>query len=265
MSNALAYRARMEAEKRLFGKCETVHELPPIFHYWSNRYIRPELERFGFSSPTECFALCLREKLSKDRVSHFVSLGAGNCEWEVALAQELVRENAGAFVLDCLDVNTEMLERGRKAAVDAGVAECLNFLEVDLNEWTPAKSYDVVVANQALHHVVELEALLSSIKQSIQPHGRFVVCDTIGRNGHLRWPEALEIVERFWRRLPPSYRYNRLLDRYEERFEDWDCSQEGFEESARRTFCHCCARPSTSICLSVTPTGSAFCGPRVWL
>jgi ubiquinone/menaquinone biosynthesis C-methylase UbiE len=226
---ALTYSARMEAEKRLFGKCAAVHELPPIFHYWSNRHIRPELERFGFSNPTECFALCLRAQLSINPMSHFVSLGAGNCDWEVALAQELVRENAGSFVLDCLDVNLEMLERGRKAAADAGIAECMKFSEVDLNQWTPARSYDVVVANQTLHHVVELESLLSKIRQSIQPHGRFVVCDTIGRNGHQRWPEALEIVQRFWRKLPPSYRYNRLLDRYEERFEDWDCSQEGFE------------------------------------
>jgi hypothetical protein len=51
----------------------------------------------------------------------------------------------------------------------------------------------------------------------------------IGRNGHLRWPEAMPLVQEFWRRLPPSYRYNRELRRYEEVYEDWDCSKLGFE------------------------------------
>jgi hypothetical protein len=51
----------------------------------------------------------------------------------------------------------------------------------------------------------------------------------IGRNGHQRWPEALEIVHQFWRQLPPSYRFNRKLQRYEELYADWDCSVEGFE------------------------------------
>jgi hypothetical protein len=42
-------------------------------------------------------------------------------------------------------------------------------------------------------------------------------------------PEALPIVREFWRKLPPSYRYNWQLQRYEEMFEDWDCSIEAFE------------------------------------
>jgi hypothetical protein len=51
----------------------------------------------------------------------------------------------------------------------------------------------------------------------------------IGRNGHLRWPEALTIVQEFWQELPDSHRYNHQLNRYEKQFMDWDCSVEGFE------------------------------------
>ena len=51
----------------------------------------------------------------------------------------------------------------------------------------------------------------------------------VGRNGHLRWPEALRIVQEFWRHLPPSYRFNQKLGGFEETFADWDCSVEGFE------------------------------------
>jgi hypothetical protein len=48
-------------------------------------------------------------------------------------------------------------------------------------------------------------------------------------NGHLRWPEAYEIVQEYWQRLPASYRYNQQLKRHEEMFENWDCSLYGFE------------------------------------
>jgi hypothetical protein len=39
----------------------------------------------------------------------------------------------------------------------------------------------------------------------------------------------LEAVRHFWRRLPPSYRYNWQLRRYEESFMDWNCATEAFE------------------------------------
>jgi hypothetical protein len=51
----------------------------------------------------------------------------------------------------------------------------------------------------------------------------------IGRNGHQRWPEALAIVHEFWKQLPPSYRFNRLSRRYENVYENHDCSSEAFE------------------------------------
>ena len=49
------------------------------------------------------------------------------------------------------------------------------------------------------------------------------------RNGHRRWPEALELVEKFWRELPARYRYDRQLRRQDEAYPDFDCSKEGFE------------------------------------
>jgi hypothetical protein len=122
-----------------------------------------------------------------------------------------------------------MLERGRNAAASAGVANRMNFLPVDLNAWRAANEYDVIIANQSLHHVLNLENLFAEIRRSLKPGGSFVVSDMIGRNGHQRWPEALPLVRKFWRTLPPSYRFNRTLLRYEEIYEDWDCSGESFE------------------------------------
>jgi hypothetical protein len=85
------------------------------------------------------------------------------------------------------------------------------------------------MANQSLHHVLNQEGLFDAIKHAIDPDGYFVTSDIIGRNGHQRWPEALTEVQRFWAELPAEYRYNRQLNRHEEIYENWDCSNEGFE------------------------------------
>jgi SAM-dependent methyltransferase len=226
-----AYAARVAAEENTFRNCIEVHELPAIFHYWSNRYVRPKLESLGFITPNDLFRkyaseLCGRSGNGPVRL---VSIGAGNCDLEDSLALQLRSAGYTEFVIDCLEMNAAMLERGRAAAEKSGVLKHLNFVQVDLNDWKPAQEYDGVLANQILHHVVKLEDLFGNIRQCLKPEGIFLVSDMIGRNGHQRWPEALETIQEFWRKLPPSYRFNRTLQRYEETFEDWDCSVEGFE------------------------------------
>jgi SAM-dependent methyltransferase len=103
------------------------------------------------------------------------------------------------------------------------------FKPISTNGLPPPGTYDGVIANQALHHVQELEHLFNSIKRSMKPGAVFVISDMIGRNGHLRWPEALTVVHEFWASLPEKYKYNHQLKRVEKVYENWDCSTEGFE------------------------------------
>jgi len=228
---AIGYREALAREKNLFGNCLHVHDLPDIFHYWSLRYLRPKLLPFGFDSPDAMFAKYLAEQCREEE-SHpkrFVSLGAGNCELEIELALKLRSARHDDFIIDCVDLNPAMLARGYAAAASAGVDQHLKFTESDLNSWVPTCEFDAVFANQSLHHVLNLEGLFAQIKSSLKSGASFIISDMIGRNGHQRWPEALELVHEFWRKLPPSYRFNSKLNRYEELFEDWDCSVEGFE------------------------------------
>lgn len=227
--DASSYAARLHVEKSIYHDCLDVHELPAIFHYWSNRYVRPKLEALGFSTPDEMFRKYAAERCRGSGRKRLVSVGSGNCELEIALALHLRAMGCGEFVIDCLELNPAMLERGRNAAAGAGAGDHLNFVQMDLNEWTASEEYDVAIANQTLHHVLNLENLFDQIGRSLKPGGALITADMIGRNGHLRWPEALDIVQEFWRKLPPSYRFNRRFGRYEESFEDWDCSVGNFE------------------------------------
>lgn len=224
------YEETLSKERRIFENNLDVHDLPKIFHYWSQKHLRPKLLPFGFDSPDAMFVKYLAEICEqKSGRMRFASVGSGNCDLEVDLARQLRARGHNSFTIDCLDLNPSMLERGRVAAERTGVSENLEFSESDCNSWVPAHTYDAVIANQSLHHLLKLEDLFEQVKKSLAPGGCFIISDMIGRNGHQRWPEALEAVHAFWRRLPPSYRFNLRFDRYEELFQDWDCSTEGFE------------------------------------
>lgn len=231
MDRANSYDSRVRDETARYASCLEVHRLPPIFHYWSDRYVRPKLQAAGFESPDGMFRDSLRRIcLAPGAASRkFLSVGAGNCDLEIETAASLRSHGCGDFTIECLELNGAMLERGQQAAAAVGVAEHLQFTQADFNQWTANRSYDAVMANQSLHHVLNLEGLLDQVEHALTPDGLFLISDMIGRNGHQRWPEALAIVEQFWRRLPPSYRYNQALDRYEEMYQNWDCAQESFE------------------------------------
>jgi SAM-dependent methyltransferase len=225
------YQASIEAEKRRYENCTDVHDLPAIFHYWSNRFVRPKLEPFGFTDTPGMFRkyLDLQCKTGGHGTRRFASLGSGNCDLEIRLALDLRSLGHQDFLIDCLELNPSMLDRARIASAAAGVDRHLHLAAADLNTWVPSFEYDAALACHSLHHVVNLEGLFHGVKSSLRPKGVFLISDMIGRNGHKRWPEALEIVQEFWRKLPPSYRFHRLLQCYDEAFEDRDCSVEGFE------------------------------------
>ena len=225
------YQHRLKSEQARFRDISNVHDLPPIFHYWSEKYIRPPAEEFGFAAAEDFFAkyLSLTMEALGEEEPAFLSLGAGNCDAEVRVARLLRDAGHSRFVIECLDLNPAMLQRGRNLARETGLTDHLAFVEGDFNHWKSNKQYAAIIANQALHHVVELEALFAEVKKALLPGGYFVTSDMIGRNGHLRWPEALEPLQRFWRELPVEYRWNGPLERYEETYVNHDCSSEGFE------------------------------------
>ncbi|MFA5684173.1 MAG: class I SAM-dependent methyltransferase [Lysobacteraceae bacterium] len=226
-----SYGARLEQELAIFADQVDVNALPDIFHYWSNKYLRPMQEEYGYSNPDQFFAHYLGRAISADARPQRViySLGAGNCDTEVRVAKLLREAGHSRFRLICLDANPAMLERGRQLAAGEGLADCVIPTRADLNRWQPDTPATAVMANQSLHHFVELETIFDAVQRALPPGAPFVISDMIGRNGHQRWPEALVHVQRFWQELPAAYRYNLQLRRQENTFKDWDCSVAGFE------------------------------------
>jgi SAM-dependent methyltransferase len=213
-----------------FNDIVDVHQLPDIFHYWSCKYLAPRLAHFGYSYPQDFFAKEIaRQRQALGRPVRVISIGAGNGDIEIEIARLLRERGVDGVRIECLDINPTMLARCQEMAQAQGFQHVVVPVPGDFNLWVPDGSYDVVLANQSLHHVVELEALFAAVSAAIGDRGVFLISDTIGRNGHLRWPEALAQVREFWSELPQRKRFNMQLKRMETEFADWDSSTEAFE------------------------------------
>ncbi|MDR2173028.1 MAG: class I SAM-dependent methyltransferase [Burkholderiales bacterium] len=191
----------------------------------------PKLQHFGVCDPDSFFVKYLHEaalNAHKEEV-RFASIGSGNCDAEIRIASSLRHLGMNRFSIRCVDLNPAMLKRGEERAKQNELDKHIVTEKADFNYWRPQHDYDAIIANQSLHHVVNLEGLFDAVKTALRPSGLFIISDMIGRNGHQRWPEALAIVEAFWNELPQSYRYSQLTGEQEETFINRDCSVDGFE------------------------------------
>ena len=225
------YASRLKQEITNFETVTNVHDLPAIFHYWAHKFLQPKCQTLDIPGVTELFvryasAAC---QARSTQICHFASLGSGNCETEVAIVEQLRARNVTNFILECVDVNPHMLARGRELAAAKQLVHHIQLVESDIKGWCIDRGYAVIIANQSLHHFQELELLFEKTQQAIGDEGVFVISDVIGRNGHMRWPEALEVIHRLWMSMPDKYKYNHLLRRHERIYDNWDCSVGGFE------------------------------------
>ena len=231
----MSYRVKLAQEIHTYQDVVNVSDLPPIYSYWSNKFLRPKLETLGFSNPNEFYVQYIRSmaQIVPERDCRILSFGAGNCDTEVELAGLLLRDGVNNFVFHCLDVNAQMLARGAQLARERDVISRFAFVETDLNSWVAEDRYDIIIASQSLHHFLELELLFDKTHAALLDHGYFLTNDMIGRNGHMRWPEALELVHALWSLLDDKHKWNHQLRRLEPVYENWDCSIHGGFEGIR--------------------------------
>ena len=162
MLKKLIYKLRFLNELRVFGKNTNVHDLPEIFHYWSNKYLLPKSQSMGFDNPEDfffkqCKTYC-QQHTDKNTIK-IISIGSGNGELEVTIAKGLIDAGITNFSIECMDINARMHKRTEKLAETHNVKQHIKTLQQDFNSWQNNQKYDVVIANQSLHHVVELEHL----------------------------------------------------------------------------------------------------------
>src|SRR5688572_32900382 len=87
-SDSTAYSGRVRQELSTYNEKTDVHDLPQIFHYVSNKYWRPRFEALGIRGINEFYAdyICALSAQRGRRID-VCSVGAGNCDTEVAIAR----------------------------------------------------------------------------------------------------------------------------------------------------------------------------------
>ena len=56
------YQSRIASELENFNDCTNVHELPEIFHYWSNKHLAPKkFHQFDITDPEQFFFLYVKK------------------------------------------------------------------------------------------------------------------------------------------------------------------------------------------------------------
>lgn len=207
-----------------------LNALPEIFSYYANRHLVPFFAQ-AFDTGY-LFDILANELLSSIRASQnplIVSIGAGDGEIEVEVAKRIPDQALRELRIECLELSPALIERGRARVAGAGLSNQIEFKSVDLSHWCPERRFGAVLANQSLHHIEALEHVFDTIHEHMDDFGSFVTSDMIGRNGHMRWPETLAIINALWVVIPERWKYNQQLRRFEEKFINHDCSTVGFE------------------------------------
>ncbi len=224
------YEERILAQKDQYKDTVDIHALPEIFHIWSHDYVGPGLRQvFEVNSVTQFYveAFLAASSAGKGR-RNFLSLGCGDGTVEIEIARALHERGLHEFQFVCLDLSEDLLNRFTQS-IPVDLQQNFSLAAGDLNNHVMKMRFDAIMANHSLHHMVELEAIFQSVYENLQDEGIFVTSDMIGRNGHMRWPEAKLFVDYFWPFLSPLQRENIPLRRLEMSFLDHDCSTEGFE------------------------------------
>ncbi|WP_017325327.1 trans-aconitate 2-methyltransferase [Synechococcus sp. PCC 7336] len=224
------YKSRVKHQIQQFEDPSKLKKLPPIYHYYTKKFVIPRLkEVFGITNALDFYISHIAEILPKTTSQHIMSIGSGDCNVEIKIAKGLVKSGIKEFVLECHELSPIRLGRAQQLVKEENLQQHFSFHETDFNDFQLNHQYSAFIAHHTLHHIVELESLFEQIVQFLEPNGRFLTIDMIGRNGHMRWPEALEFIEKMWDFLPDKYKFQHQFQKYHEKFVNWNCAHKGFE------------------------------------
>jgi ubiquinone/menaquinone biosynthesis C-methylase UbiE len=224
------YDKRVAAQIAQYANVENMNVMSDAWHYWQTEYFLPRYRQvMGVPTPFHLYLETFSQSIEKTGFARLLSVGFGDGVIEARLVKELRERGFTDCRMDAVEISAVQIDRGRHNAEKQGVLDAFQFIECDTNSWKPARQYSGVMVHQALHHIQELESFFERVKHALLPDGRFVTFDVVGRNGHMRWPETLEIVRSLWKMLPLEKRRHHILNCVDPDFVNRDCSSQGFE------------------------------------
>ncbi|MGC2457084.1 MAG: methyltransferase domain-containing protein [Gallionellaceae bacterium] len=162
---------------------------------------RQYVERYG-NDASYMINLLIELYLKQRNVQSVLSLccGFGHLERQLVTKLGTIKECTG------VDIAEGALAVARQRASDEGM-ESIKYVAADINslDWEKQK-YDLVIANGALHHLKNLEGVLSGIRQSLKPGGVFFACEYVGPSYMDHSTRQLELINAASYLVPPELR-----------------------------------------------------------
>ena len=223
------YAKRKAAEIASFKKLEDFSALSDIASWWAPLYLGPRVKSiFGTNTPAAFYGAPIQRIALGVGTVRILSVGSGDGHMECKVAAFLKRNGTTNFKITGVELSAALVERAKKRAAESGVDGHVEFIENDAKN-LPGAQVEVIICNQILHHITDLEELFEALRRILVPGGTLLTRDMIGRNGHLAWPEALELINHIWTDMPKRYQYHHGQKRSYEKFPNIDFSKVGFE------------------------------------
>lgn len=179
------------------------HVAHPLKNWWDIPAVMERWNRMTTGDAAVEYASHAIGRLFAGRTAlRALSLGCGTGARELALAR------GGAFMwIDAIDLSRARIEYSRCRAEETGLAGIVSYrvgdaATVDL----PRESYDLVVAEQFLHHVDRLDEMLDRVRSFLAPGGIFLFNEYVGPD-RWQWTDAqLAAVNALLAEIPESRR-----------------------------------------------------------
>ncbi|MCB0214474.1 MAG: methyltransferase domain-containing protein, partial [Anaerolineae bacterium] len=130
-----------------------------------------------------------------------LSIGCGIGNHEILLAKLGLANQIDAF-----DFSEAALKIAREEAKSAGVK--INFYLDNFNEFNLDKNqqYDLIFCSGSLHHVKEIERLLTIVQNGLRLEGYFIVNEYVGDCYNMYNQRQVELINRLYACIPNSLR-----------------------------------------------------------
>lgn len=169
----------------------------------------------------------IRHVVNSREFTRVLSVGSGPCAVEMEIAEKFTKP----YVIDCLDLNENLIKTATQRARDRGMS--LNPVVADLNMVEFKEKYDLVIICGALHHFVELESVLERMHEALNENGMFVTYEPVMRSGMFLHKRTRFFLGLLFLCLPARLRVNhqdypgeKRVDRY---YKEYDRSGWTFE------------------------------------
>lgn len=227
MNNSSSYKVKIDQQVQQFANNSLRFFPPEVHRYWMQNYVWPKIDNvFGTRRLNEFYCSHL---LNRDKPIKILSIGSGDGQLELSMAKYLIDNKCHHFVIHTTELSPLRQTRTIRRIEAAGLQTFFQHHIIDLNQQMINDEFDLVFAHHVLHHLVELESLFERIHDCLHDSAVFASIDMIGRNGHMRWPEALDVIELAWNFIPDHWKYNFQHQKYHETYLNHDCSSVGFE------------------------------------